>query len=89
MNPIISLEQEGLAAMKSRNYHSAVKIFQKITELSPEYEHGSAFYDLACALEAIGESKKAKTAYQKALSYDPTNSIWLEAYTDFMSVSNS
>jgi tetratricopeptide (TPR) repeat protein len=56
----------------------------RITQISPDYEHGMAFYDLACALEELGEIKQAQKAYERALFYVPDDHIRISGYASFM-----
>ena len=81
---LLDLEKKGLAALSQKKYQEAAKLFEKITQISPDYEHGMAFYNLACALEEIGEIKRARKAYETALFYVPDDHIRMGGYASFM-----
>jgi tetratricopeptide (TPR) repeat protein len=81
---LLDLEKKGLANLSQKKYQEAAKLFEKITQISPGYEHGMAFYDLACALEEIGEIERTRKAYEKALFYAPDDHIRMGGYASFM-----
>jgi tetratricopeptide (TPR) repeat protein len=81
---LMDLEKNGLVALNQKKYHEAVKVFEKIIQISPGYEHGMAFYNLACALEEIGEISRAQKAYEEALFYVPDDHIRMGGYASFM-----
>ena len=81
---LLDLEKKGLAALSQKKYREAAAFFDKITQISSGYEHGMAFYNLACALEEIGEIKRAREAYEKAIFYAPDDHIRLGGYASFM-----
>ena len=83
-NLLLDLEKKGLAALREKKYQQAALLFEKITKISPDYEHGMCFYDLACSLEEIGEIKKARDAYEKAISYAPDDPLRIGAYASFL-----
>ena len=81
---ILELEQEGLRANRNGNYKLAVVFFKELVEISPEFEHGMAFYNLASALEEEGCLKEAKEAYLKAIEYDSEDPIRLGGFASFL-----
>lgn len=81
---LIQLEKTGLEALKEGNYKEAISCFKKIINIHPNYEHGSCFYDLACAYEDIGKLDLAKENYEKALEYRPDDKIFLGGYASFL-----
>ena len=83
---LLNLEKKGLDALGLGNYQEATKMFEKITQISPDYEHGMAFYNLACALEEIGDIERARKEYERALYYVPDDHIRMGGYASFLYV---
>jgi tetratricopeptide (TPR) repeat protein len=80
----IELEKKGIAALNQKKNQEAVELFEKITQISPEYEHGMGFYNLACSLEEVGEINRAQKAYEEALFYLPDDRIRMGGYASFL-----
>lgn len=65
---------KGLAALKQRDYKTAVKEFQAVAKQSPD--HAGAQYMLGVALQRNGQMPEALTALQKAVKLDPQNTSY-------------
>ncbi|NCF71419.1 MAG: tetratricopeptide repeat protein [Chlamydiales bacterium] len=81
---IIEIEEKGLEANVNGDFKLAAECFKKITEIDPDFEHGQCFYNLAEALEEIGEIDEAEKAYLKALEYYPDDYLRLGGYASFL-----
>ncbi len=81
---LMTLEKEGIMAVQRGDYTSAIHLFSKVLELSPDYEHGMIHYNLACAFEDSGEIDAAETHYLKALEFYPDDPVRLGGLASFM-----
>ena len=81
---LLSLEKEGLSALRSGDYRTAIRSFSKIVEQMPSFEHGMIYYHLACALEELGEIENADANYRQALDYCADDVVRLGGYASFL-----
>ena len=81
---LILLYQDAIASMNVRNFEQARKLLNTIVIEQPNFEHGGAFYDLGCCLEELKEYGSARRAFEKALSHEPTNPIYLGGLASFL-----
>lgn len=63
-----------------KRYEEAADLFRKIIQEHPNWEDGGGAFNLAFCLEEIGDFDCALRVYEVALSYDPTNSVFLGNY---------
>ena|ERR1700674_3322914 len=81
---LINLEKRALDLWKSGHLKEAIEIFSTIVKEQPDWEHGSAFYDLACCYEDLNELVLAERCFNDALQYQPKNPIFLGGYASFL-----
>ena len=81
---LVKLEQEALALMNAGKKEQAAELFSAIVKERPDWEHGEAFYSLACCYEDLGELDKAEESYRRALEYEPKNPYFLGGYASFL-----
>lgn len=62
----------------------AAELFSAIVSEQPDWEHGEAFYSLACCYEDLGELDNAEESYRRALQYEPKNPYFLGGYASFL-----
>jgi Flp pilus assembly protein TadD len=70
--------------MNDHNFEKARKLLDTIVTEQPNFEHGGAFYDLGCCLEELREYGSARQAFEKAISYEPANPIYLGGLASFL-----
>lgn len=85
IDSLIELERKGLEATSNEDYKLAATYFTSLVNLNPNFEHGMAYYNLADALDEMGDTNAAEEAYLKALDYDATDTIRLGGYASFLS----
>ncbi len=81
---IIDIEQKALALQRNGQLKEAAKLFAMIIEEQPDWEHGTAFYNLACCYEDLGELSSAEKYYRDALRYDSKNPYFLGGLASFL-----
>jgi Flp pilus assembly protein TadD len=74
----------GLRALQRKDYKEAGGQFRTLVTLQPDWEHGEAYYNLACCLEELGRFRKARRAYLRAVQFQPNNPIYLEGLASFL-----
>lgn len=84
MKTLVLLEQEALNSLKKQNYGHAIKLFKKLINKQPDFEHGTPYYNLACCYEDIGELEKARISFKKALSFNSRDLVFLGGYASFL-----
>jgi tetratricopeptide (TPR) repeat protein len=70
--------------MQKEQWTEAIELFVDILADNPGFEHGYAWYDLACCYEDAGDVTKAKSSYKCALEYDKANPIFLGGLASFL-----
>jgi Flp pilus assembly protein TadD len=81
---LINLEKKALALRNAGRLSEAVELFSTIVKEQPDWEHGAAFYNLACCYEDLGELVLAERCYGDALRYQPKNPIFLGGFASFL-----
>jgi Flp pilus assembly protein TadD len=84
LHHLIELEQKALALQKSGRLPEAVEHLVAIVSERPDWEHGTAFYALACCYEDLGQLELAEQSYANALRYQPKNPIFLGGFASFL-----
>jgi tetratricopeptide (TPR) repeat protein len=77
----VEAEATALRLQNEKKYAEAAELFRKILLHYPRWELGSTDFSLAYCLQKLGDFKGALKSYEKALSYDPHNEIFLGNYT--------
>jgi Flp pilus assembly protein TadD len=80
----VELEGRALEMVRANRPADAVHLFEQLLAVSPEWEHGTGFYSLACCYEDLGELKKAEDCFRKALSVQPRSSIFQGGWASFL-----
>lgn len=80
---LIKTEKEAYRLLQSGQFKEAAKLFEIIVSMRPDFEHGSAWYHLACCCEDIGELDRADRCFREALKYEPENHIYLRGLASF------
>jgi Flp pilus assembly protein TadD len=75
-----ALEATAFRLQREGKYAEAAELFERILRDNPNWEDGGGAFSLAFCLEEIGDFNGALRAYKMALSYDPTNEIFLGGY---------
>jgi Flp pilus assembly protein TadD len=78
------MEQDALALFRNGRLAEAAELFAIIVREQPDWEHGTAFYDLACCYEGLSELAAAEEHYRNALRYEPGNPIFLGGLASFL-----
>lgn len=81
---LVELEQQALKLKNQGDFRAAIELYKKIVEENPNYEFGACFYDMACCYEDLGELKKARENYLKAIEYNDEDPIKLGGYASFL-----
>ena len=82
---LIELERKGIEASNNENYHLAVDYFKALLKANPDFEYGMTHYNLAYALDEIGNIDEAEKAYLKAIEYAPEDYVRLAGYASLVS----
>lgn len=80
---LIEIEQDALKLMNSGELEQAIERFLVIISENPEYEHGTAFYNIASCYEDLERFEEAERNYLRALEIDPENLYFLSGYASF------
>jgi len=81
---LIDLERRALQFQKCGQLKEAIGLFTAIVNEQPDWEHGSAFYNLACSYEDLGEFALAEQCFGDALKYEPNNPYFLGGLASFL-----
>ena len=81
---LLTIEHEARNLRKAGKLKEAAELFSSIIREEPNWEHGEAFYELACCYEDIGQLNSAEECYQKALSINAKNPYFLGGYASFL-----
>ena len=74
---LIEIDNKARALFLEEKYNEALPLFIRIVDEYPDYEHGSAYYDVASCYEELEEYGEAEKNYLKALAYEPDNVVRL------------
>ncbi len=81
---LMSLERKAREFRKAGRLAEAADIFAAIVKEHPDWEHGTAFYELACCHEDLGEPGLAEQYYREVLRYEPKSPIFLGCFASFL-----
>ena len=81
---LIALDQQALALRNSGRLAEAAELFAAIVKEQPDWEHGTAFYNLAGCYEDLGELGLAEQCYRDALRQEPKNPHFLGGFAAFL-----
>jgi Flp pilus assembly protein TadD len=81
---LVDIERRALEARNLGDIRKAAELFAAIVKEQPDWDHGSAVYDLACCYEDLGELALAEQYFREALKYEPENSIFLGGLASFL-----
>ena len=81
---LIDLERKALQLRNAGRLKEAAELFAAIVKDQPDWEHGTAFYNLACCYEDLAELALAEHCFSKALDYDPKSPIFLGGHAAFL-----
>lgn len=81
---LITLSDLAYRHIRKNEYSAAAEIFMKIVEAEPTWEHGTAAYSLACALEETGDFTRSRIYYELALNCNPIDEHFLEGFASFL-----
>src|SRR4029077_3604320 len=74
---LVDLEQRAIELKNAGKLKEAAHIFREIVEQQPDWEHGTAWYNLAECHENLQDYESAESYYGKALKYEPRNPYFL------------
>jgi tetratricopeptide (TPR) repeat protein len=74
---LIDLDRKALELKKSGRLAEAAEAYATIVKERPDWEHGTAYFNLAGCYEDMDDSSLAEISYRKALVYDPNNPYFL------------
>ena len=80
----MELERRAIELKNAGRLDEAAQVFSTIVEEQPDWEHGTAFHDLAQCHEDMGNFVLAERYYKAALQFEPTSDIFLGAYASFL-----
>jgi tetratricopeptide (TPR) repeat protein len=81
---LIDLEQRAIELKNAGKLKEASTIFRQIVEQQPDWEHGTAWYNLGECYENLHEYESAEQCYRKALAYEPANPYFLGGLGAFL-----
>ncbi len=81
---LIATSKEAINLMNGRDFRKAARCWEGILEVQPDWEHGSAAYNVAFCYEENKQVEDARRMYCKALQYEPGNPIYLGGYGSFL-----
>jgi Flp pilus assembly protein TadD len=83
---LINLDRQALELMNAGQLSEAIKIFHLIIKEQPDWEHGTALYNLASCYEDLQQPALAEEFYQKAVELDTKNPIFLGGLASFLAL---
>jgi Flp pilus assembly protein TadD len=81
---LVDIERKALEARNGGDIREAARLFAAIAKEQPDWDHGSATYNLACCYEDLGELSSAEQHFREALKYEPENDIFLGGLASFL-----
>lgn len=84
MHPLIEKEKRATELMLQEKYAESASLWKEIIDECPNWEHGSAYYHLACCCEELNHFEDALRFYLEALKVEPGNPYYLSGYCSFL-----
>jgi tetratricopeptide (TPR) repeat protein len=81
---LIDLDRKALELRRAGRMAEAADLYTVILKERPDWEHGTACYNLAGCYEDLGELTLAEHCYHDALKYDPKNPYFLGGLAAFL-----
>src|SRR5713101_2028982 len=81
---LIETDRKALQLRNTGHLKEAAELFATIVKEQPDWEHGTAFYNLAGCYEDLGELTLAEQCYRDALRYEPKNPHFLGGLASFI-----
>jgi len=81
---LIEVERQALQLRNAGQLKEAAELFAAIVKEQPDWEHGTAFYNLACCYEDLGELALAEKSYRDALRYEPKNPYFIGGLASYL-----
>jgi Tfp pilus assembly protein PilF len=81
---LLELSQKAGELMNAGRKAEAAELYSALVEEQPDWEHGEAFLFLANCQEDLGQIELAEKSYRAALSYEPSNDIFLGGFASFL-----
>ncbi len=81
---LIEVERKALQLRNTGQLKKAAELFEVIVREQPDWEHGTAFFNLACCYEDLGELSLAEKCYRDALRCEPKNSYFIGGLASFL-----
>lgn len=83
-NNLSDLYARAFSLKREGRLDEAADVYADLVAVCPEWEHGLAYYNLACCYEELGRLHDAERCYLGALNYEPGNSNYLGGYASFL-----
>ena len=81
---LITLDRKARELRNAGCLAEAAELFAAIVKEQPDWEHGTAFYNLAGCYEDLGELTLAEQCYRDALRYEPRNPHFVGGFASFL-----
>lgn len=86
---LVQYEKDARLAEQAGNLDQAIALLNQLVDLQPDYEHGAPYYQLALLQQAKGDNLSARRCYEYAISYEPSNPIFLSGFAEFLMINSA